>query len=87
MGMHETLRVEIYDALRDTVLRDLRVGDVVRVDGIEGARCTIVGWAAADPFGPDTVQVRVEIFDTFGRVVHTDYGVHVDRDTVRAWDQ
>ena len=79
MAMHTTLR--------DTVLRGLSMGDVVHVDGIEGARCTIVGWAAADPFGPDTVQVRVQVFDPFGRVVHVDDDVHVSRDAVRAWSQ
>jgi hypothetical protein len=78
MGMHTSLR--------DTVLRGLRMGQLVRVEGIDGARCTIVGWAAADPFGPATVQLSVENFDTWGRVVHVDY-VHVDRDTVRAWEQ
>lgn len=78
--------MDMHSTLRDTVLRGLSMWDTVRADDHPGARCTIVGWAAADPFGPATVQLSVENFDTWGRVVHVDY-VHVDRDTVRAWEQ
>lgn len=76
----------MHTSLRDTVLRGLRMYDTVRADDYPGARCTIVGWAAADPFGPATVQLSVENFDTWGRVVHVDL-VDVARDTVRAWQQ
>ena len=78
--------MDMHTSLRDTVLRGLRMGQLVQVTGHEGARCTITGWAAADPFGPDTVQVRVDTFDLWGRVRDTFYA-DVARDSVRAWDQ
>ena len=64
-----------HTTLRDTVLQGLRMGQVVRVEGYGGARCTVTGWAAGHPWSGDTVEVRVESFDAWGRVVSVD---HVD---------